>query len=232
MPFSSQPHRPIQRDGEGFADGAVRLFRGGPEGVGGVLDGGAAAVDGVEEGVAIDAGEFLVFGGVLLVVLGFAVGGEQGFGGGDFFRGLEAGEAVGLGAGDEGIRALEKDGAAGIEAGADEVAAGGEIGGRVAVFGEHLVLLLCGTLDLLERLDESRGGGEGGTGGLFGFADLLAGGASALAGLGEGGLELAEPGGGDFAVGHFRRVAAGGGEDGVGKAEVLGLVLIEVAAGA
>ena len=114
MAFSSQPHRPVQRDGEGLADGAVRLFRGRPEGVGGVLDGGAAAVDGVEEGVAVDAGEFLVFGGVLLVVLGFAVGGEQDFDGGDFFRGLEAGKAVGFGAGDEGIRALEEDRAAGI----------------------------------------------------------------------------------------------------------------------
>ena len=87
-------------------------------------------------------------------------------------------------------------------------------------------------MDLLERLDESCGGGEGSTGGLFGLPNLLTGSGGALAGLGEGSLELAEPGGSDFAVGHFCWVAAGGGEDGVGKAEVLGLVLVEVATGA
>lgn len=96
---SSKPHRPIQRDAEGFADGAVGFCVGGPEGVGGVLDGGAAAVDGVEEGVAIDAGELLVFGGFLLLVLGAEVGGEEVFDGFDEFRGLVAGEAVFLGAG-------------------------------------------------------------------------------------------------------------------------------------
>ncbi len=214
---TSEPHRSIQGEAEGFSDGSACFCGGGPKGVGSVLDGGAAAVDGIKKGVAVDAGKFLVLGGVLLEILGAEVGFEQRFDGGDFFRGLEAGERVGLGAGDEGVRALAEDGAAGIEAAADEVAIGGEMGGGIAVLGEHLVLLLGGTLDPLEGGDELGGGIRGIGGGLFGLAHLLAGGGGALAGLGEGGLEFDEPGGSDVVVGHFCRMGAGGGEDGVSK---------------
>jgi hypothetical protein len=106
----------------------------GPDGVGGVLDGGAAGVEDVEEFVAVEAGDFLFLEGFLLVAGFAAVGGEQVLDDFDFLGGLEAGEAVGLGAEDEGIAALEEDGAAGIEAGADEIAVGGEIRGRVAIW--------------------------------------------------------------------------------------------------
>jgi hypothetical protein len=92
----------------------------------------------VEELVAVEAGDFLFLEGFLLVAGFAAVGGEQILNDFDFLGGLEAGEAVGLGAEDEGIAALEEDGAAGIEAGADDIAVGGEIGGSVAIFIEHL----------------------------------------------------------------------------------------------
>jgi len=195
-----------------------------------VLDGEAAGVDVVEEAVAVEAGEFLVAGGYGLAVLGGGVGGEQGLDGGDFLRGLEAGEVVRLGACDEGGGALEEVGAAAIEAGADEVAIGGEVGGGVAIGGEHLVFLFGGALDFAQGGVEIGCGLDGGGGGLLGLGAAVAGGAGAGAGLGGGGLEIIQPGGGDVLLLHFRGVVAGGGQHGLGEVEVLELALVEVAA--
>ena len=226
----SHPHRPRQREAEDLADGAVELFGVGPEGVGGVLDGAAAGVEDVEEFVAVEAGEFLFLGGLLLIAGIAAVGGEQGFNGGDFFRGLEAGQAVGLGAGDEGVAALEEDGAAGIETGANEVAVGGEVGGRIAVFIEHLVFLFGGALDFLEGGDEGRDGFTGEFGSSLGILAGLAGLAGTGAGLLHGGIETVQIEGGDVLLVEGGGIVAAGGEDGLGEDKVFELALLIVAA--
>ena len=192
--FNSHPHRPGEREGEGFADGAVGFVVPRPDGVGGVLDGAAAGVQNVEEFVAVEAGEFLVFGEVLLGALVAAEGVEEGLDGGDFFRSLEAGEAVGLDAGDEGFRALDENTAVGVETGGDEVATGGEVGGGIAVLGEHLAFLFGGALDFLEGDVEGGGGFAEGLGGVLGVGGALAGLAGAGAGLADSGGEGGEGG--------------------------------------
>lgn len=58
----SHSHRPVQREAEGFADGAVGFEVPGPDGVGGLLDGGAAGVQDVDEAIPVEAGEFLLQG--------------------------------------------------------------------------------------------------------------------------------------------------------------------------
>jgi hypothetical protein len=228
----SHPHRPGEGEGEGFADGAMGFVVPGPDGVGGVLDGGAAGVEDVEEFVAAEAGEFLVLGDVLLGALVVAEDVEEALDGGDFLRGLEAGEAVGLDAGDEGFRALDEDAATGVETGGDEVAAGGEVGGGIAVLGEHLVFLFGGALDLLEGDVEGDGGFAEGLGGVLGVGGALAGLAGAGAGLADGGGEVGEVGGGDVLVVELDEVGGGGGADGFRQGEVLDLGFVEVAAGA
>ena len=219
----SHPHRPGEREAEGFADGAVGFFGVGPDGVGGVLDGAAAGVEDVDEFVAVEAGDFLFLDRFLLVAGFAAVGGEEVLDNEDFLGGLEAGQAVGLGAEDEGIPALEEDGAVGIEAGADKVAVGGEVGGGVAVFIEHLVLLLGGALDFLKGGDEVGGGLVGEVGGGFGIFLGLAGLAGALAGFFDDGVEAVQIEGGDVLLVEGDGVVARGGEDGFAEDEVLKL---------
>jgi len=79
------PHRPRQRKSEGLADGAVGFVAPGPDGVGGVLDGGAAGVEDMQEAVTVESGEFLFLDGVGLAALVVVVGGEEGRDGGEFF---------------------------------------------------------------------------------------------------------------------------------------------------
>lgn len=219
-------------EAEGFAGGAVGFERPGPDGVGGVLDGGAAGVDELDEVIAIEAGGFLGAGGFLLGVLVIAVLGEQGLYGGDGFRGFVAGEVVLPGAGDEGDGALEEIGAAAIEAAADEVAIGGEVGGGVAIDGEHLVFLFGGALDGLEGGAQGGGGLVALEGGFLGVSGLAGGGGGAAVGFVDGFLEFQQKRGIDVAVGHGSGVGVGGGLDGLGEGDVFELGAIEITAGA
>lgn len=227
----SQSQRSRQGETEGFAGGSAGFEGPGPEGVGGVLDDGAADVEGVHEIVAGEAGEFLGAGGFLLGFFFAAVGGEEIFEGGDLFGLFVAGEGVSLGASNQGCGALEEGGAAGIEAGADEVAVGCEVGVRIAVFGEHLVFLFGGALDGLEAGEEGCGGFgalEGGGGGFFGIDPGFGG---AAASLGDDVGKTGEVGCVDIAVLDGGGIGEGGGFDVFGQLDVIELGLVEVAAG-
>lgn len=110
------------------------------------------------------------------------------------------------------------------EKSADEVAVGGEIGGGVAVFIEHLVLLLGGALDFLEGGDEIGGGLAGEVGGGLGVFLGLAGFAGALAGFLHHGVEAVQIEGGDVLL-----VESGGG-DGFAEGEVFELAVLIITA--
>ena len=196
-----EAHGASEWQGEGFAGGAVRLNGPWPDGIGSVLDDAAAGVEGAHEVVAGEAGEFLGAGGFLLGAFVVAVLGEECVKGGDLLGFFVSGEAVGLGAGDEGIRALEEDGSAAIEAGADEVAVGGEVGFWIAIGREHFVFLLGGALDSLEGGVEFCGGLAAFEGGLLGVCGVFHGPAGAAAGLGDDSREAGEECGVDVTVG-------------------------------
>lgn len=204
----------------------------GPEGVGGELHGGAAVVEHVDEGVAVEAGEAFFLGSLALAVLGGLVGLEEGLEFRDFLRGAEAGKAVGGGAGDEGDGALDKGGAVGVDPGADEIAVEREVGGRIAVVGEHAEFLAGGTLDAAKAGHECLGCGEGGGGLGFGMVLGVDGGGGAGPGLLYGFRELVEVCRGNALFAEGGLVDAGGAENGVGFVDVLKLAAVEVAAGA
>ena len=195
-----------------------------------MLDGAAAGVEDVDELVAGEVGEFLVLLGFLLLAAVGAVDGEQVLDDGDFFRGLEAGQAVGLGAEDQGVAALEEHGAAGVEADADEVTVGGEVGGGIAVLGEHLVLLFGGTLDLLEGGVELGGVLGGEFGGGLGVFQAFGGFGDAAVGLVDHGGEAFHVGGADVLFVERGGIGSGGGGDGFRHDEVVELGLVEVSA--
>ena len=166
-PMGSQIERAVEGEGEGFAGGAVDFDGPGPEGIGGVLHGAAVVVEQLDEFIAVEAAEFFAAGGLLLGGFVFAVVAEEVVDGFDGFGGFVTGEIVGGGAGDEGFGTLEEDGAALVHADAHEVAIGGEVGGGVAIDGEHAVFLFGGTLDALQGDVEGGGGGAGFEGGFF-----------------------------------------------------------------
>lgn len=149
-----------------------------------MLDGAAVVVEKVDEFVAVEAGEFLGAGGFLLVGLVFAVGGEKIRYELDGFRGFVAGQAVLGGAGDEGFRGLEEDGAASVHAGVHEVAANGEVGGGIVIDGEHAVFLFGTALDALKG---DVGGGGAGAGFQSGFLGVVRSGGGGAAAVGGGG---------------------------------------------
>jgi len=122
-------------DLEGGADGAGERIGVRPDGIGGVLDGGAAGVQRVDEFVAAEAGEAFSFAAFLLCLLTVLVGGKERLDRVDFLRGAEAGQVIRGGAGDEGGGALDEDGAAGVDARADEVSIEREVRGGIAVLG-------------------------------------------------------------------------------------------------
>lgn len=80
-----------------------------------MLDGGAAGVDYVEDGVVVEAAEFLVAVGFLLSVLAASEGGKEGLNGVEFLRSFEGREAVGGGAGDETVGGLGGGGVQGSQ---------------------------------------------------------------------------------------------------------------------
>ncbi len=132
-----------------------------------MLHGTAVVVEQLDEFIAVEAAEFFAAGGLLLGGFVFAVFAEEVGDGLDGFGGFVSGEAIGSGAGDEGLGTLEKDGAALVHADVHEVAIGGEVGGGVAIDGEHAVFLLGGTLDALQGDVEGFGRGTGFFGGLL-----------------------------------------------------------------
>ncbi len=216
---------------EAFAGGGVFAAGVGPEGVGGVLDGDAAGVDFLYEGVALDA--------VLLgFLVAFALGGGGGFIGGEVggdlgegFGGFVAGEGVGGGFEPEGVGVLEEEGAVRVQAGADEVAVGGEAGGGVVVFGEHPVLLFGGGLDVVEAGDEGALGFVGVERGRLLSAVGLAGRCHFPACIANEGDEAGDVFPGDFASGEGGGLGGFGGDSGdvLGELDVVDLRLVEVA---
>ena len=101
----SEPQGAAEGEVEGLAEGLVGFFGVGPGAVGGVLDGAAAGVDELQQGIAADA-----VGG--LAAVGFVGGGfgpmilAGGGGDGGEVGGVIAGEVVGGGFGQEGFGVL------------------------------------------------------------------------------------------------------------------------------
>ena len=219
--FEAEPGRPagflayegpVLREVEGGAGGFAGVVGVGVGAVGGVLEGGAEGVDAFEEGVAGDAlggGEFV---GVGLGVLGGAVVREVALDEQDL-GGVDAGEVVGSGEGDEGVGVLEEGGAVGVEALADQIGAGVEIGGGVAIGLEEFFLLLGRALDAVEFGDEEALRAFRTEGGGFALAAGLAGGGGLRAGLGDEGAEGGVVGGGETAFFEVGGVAGRGGEN-------------------
>lgn len=100
--------------------------------VGGVLEGDTVGGDGFDGGVALGGG---FGGGFAALGLGGEVGGVLGDGGiqGGDFRSTNAGKIVGLGFGGEGAGVGDEGVTVWVEAFADEVGVGVEVGVRVVV---------------------------------------------------------------------------------------------------